>query len=570
MLKYLIPFLILALPGCEESDPLVVERITVDEAAQADGLAPTEPSGGAEWNEADGVRTATGPATLELLPDHGALTAAFSFRMSEGARAELLLDGRYSLSLPTLALDSAATPESVGSPRAGIWQNIEIAYLPAGERTPPLLVACYLNDNLVYYQQPLTGDSTAAEGGLRLEVLSGDLSITNFRTHDQAGKSSRVASNGEVELNMPLIHYAYYDLPEGSRTFADWEGTDPAKEGFISRFDLGAIREKGRDYAIRFEGDLDVPEAGEYTFFLRSPALTSLYIDGEEVTHLGDDTEGIDRDATVTLSEGTHRVRLDHVQQTGWNHLLLKYAHGGERRWSLNDMPEGRAVATPRSREALIVETDDRPYLLRSFLNFPNARIYDYTQKRTHVINVGEAEGPHYSYDLQTGALLQVWRGGFVDASEMWNDRGEPQVVRALGPAIFFDGRPQWAEAANAWPDSAQDLRHRRYELDDAGRPTFFFNFGTAGEVSDRLLPTPEGLERTLTNGTDEELLTTVAAASNIRETAPGTFELVNPGVNVSIMELASGGLRLLAGEGTQRLVARLPPGEHLTYTMNW
>ena len=569
MLKYFILFLVLAFAACEQ-DPLVVERVTVDEVARVDGLEAAEPSGGTEWNETDGVRTATGPARLELLADHGPLTAAFSFRMSEGARAELLLDGRYALSLPTLQLDSVAGTSSAVNPRPGIWQNLEIAYLPAGDRTPPLLVACYLNDNLVYYQQPLTGDSTFAGGGLRLEVLSGEVSITNFRTHNQAGKSSRVASNGDVELNMPLIHYAYYDLPEGTRSFTDWEETEPAKEGFISRFDLGAVREKVRDYAIRFEGDLDVPQAGEYSIFLRSPAHTALYIDGEEVTHLGEDTDGIDSDATVNLTEGTHRVRLDHFQQTGWNHLQLKYVHDGGARASLNDMPEGRAVATPRSRDALAVETDDRPYLLRSFLNFPNARIYDYTQKRTHVINVGEAEGPHYSYDLQNGALLQVWRGGFVDASEMWNDRGEPQVVRALGPAVFFDGRPQWSETAGTWPDSAQDLRHRRYELDEAGRPTFYFDYGTAGEVSDRLIPTPAGLERTLTNGTDEELLTTVAAASNVREISPGTFELVNPGVNVKVLELASGGLRLLSGEGTQRLVARLPPGEHLTYSLDW
>ena len=272
----------------------------------------------------------------------------------------------------------------------------------------------------------------------------------------------------------------------------------------------------------------------------------------------------------MELTQGSHRVRLDHVQQTGWNHLLLKYGFEGEGRASLNDMPEGQAIATPRSREALVVETDDRPYLLRSFLNFPNARIYDYTQKRTHVISVGEAAGPHYSYDLQNGAVLQVWRGDFVDASEMWNDRGEPQVVRALGPAVFFDGRPQWSSDGGEWPDSTQELRHRRYELDEAGRPTFYFDYGTTGEVSDRLVPTAAGLERTLTNGSDQELLTTLVAAANVRETTAGTFELVNPGVNVKVLELASGGLRLLSGEGTQRLVARLPPGEHLTYSMDW
>lgn len=569
MLKYSIPVLLTLLFACKR-DPLAVDSVSIDERREQDGLAVFEPGSAEGWASEDGVYTASGPASLQLFPEHAALTLSFSFRMDEGAQADLLLNDRYALSLPTFSLDPPGDPRTAVAITPGIWQNLELTYLPATSSSPALLVACYLNDNLVYYQQPLGQDTTAA-GGLNLELRSGTMSVTNLRSHDQAGKSSSVASDGSVDLNMPLIHYAYYDLDDEARTFTDWEGAEPTKQGFISRFDLGAIREKTRGYAIRFEGELDVPKSGEYTFHLRSPAHTALYFDGEAVVHLGDDTEGIDREGTVQVGEGRHRVRLDHFQQTGWNHLQLKFSVDGQERKSLNEMPEGRAVATPRSRETMPVETDERPYLLRSFLNFPNARIYDYTAKRTHVINVGEAEGPHYSYDLKNGSLLQVWRGGFVDASEMWNDRGEPQVVRALGPAIFFDGRPQWSEDASGWPDSLAEFHHRRYELDDSGRPTFFFAFDDAGEVSDRLVPTPAGLERTLTNASmDETLLTSVASAANIRETAPGTFELVDPGLNVQILELASGGLRLLSGEGTQRLVAELPPGEHLTYRMDW
>jgi len=41
-------------------------------------------------------------------------------------------------------------------------------------------------------------------------------------------------------------------------------------------------------------------------------------------------------------------------------------------------------------------------------------------QKRTHCIAVGNPQGIHYSYDLESGSLLQVWNGDFMDATKMW------------------------------------------------------------------------------------------------------------------------------------------------------
>ena len=569
MLKYLLIVTAIVLAACED-DPLAVQTIDTAETAESDGLNQLNPSVADGWTEEDGVLTTTGPASLELLPAHEAVTLAFSFRLGDGAQADIRLNDEHTLHLPSMTLDTAVDMQTTVDIRPGVWQNLELAYLPATEDAPALLVATYLNGNLVYYQQEL-GNSSGAGGPLVLEVTEGQMSLTNMRNADAAGKNSTLTSDGQVVLNLPLIHYSYYAVEDRPEVFTGWESTAPTKEGYISRFDLGGIRESGRDYAIRFTSDLYVPKSGEYTFFLRSSTHSALYIDDELVVGLGPDTEGIENEGSVELAEGQHQVRLDHYQETNWNHLLLKYAYEDQDRESFNDMPEGQAIATPRGQNVQAVETDDRPYLLRSFLNFPIARVYDYTQKRTHVISVGEKEGPHYSYDLQNGALLQVWRGPFVDVSEMWVDRGEPQVVRALGPAVGFDGRPQWSTALDSWPDSSAELRHRRYELDADGRPTFYYTYGGSGEVADRFVPTATGLNRTLTNSTDgESLYTNLASAATIRETAPGVFETVDPGLNIRVEELGSGGLRLLRGEGRQRLVAELPPGEHLTYSLDW
>ncbi|WP_116124280.1 PA14 domain-containing protein [Lewinella sp. IMCC34183] len=572
MLKYLLLTALLALYGCS-SDPLVVETSDTDETATSDGLASLDMADdAADWTTEDGVLTATAPASLTLLPTHGALTVAFSFRTDADTRATLMLGGEHALTLPALDLDTMAVKRTTVDVTPGVWQNLEIAYLPADGTDPPLLVAAYLNNNLVYYQQPLSVTGGAAEGPLTLDLEAGSLSLTNVRTLDRAGRSSTLASNGDVELNLPLIRYAYYDIEGSPKDVIDFDGRTPAKEGYISRFDIDAIREARTAYAINFTSDLDIPKAGEYTFRLRSSAISRLYLDDELVVDMGAGHEGIERRETVSLGEGSHRLRLTYYQTGSWNWLKLQAGPAGQEELpSLNDIPEDRAVAVLNSGDPEPVEMDDRPYLLRSFLNFPPSRIYDYTDKRTHVISVGESDGPHYSYDLRNGSLLQVWRGPFADVSQMWVERGEPQVMQALGPVVAFDGRPQWSDATDRWPQENEGFRHLRYELDDAGRPTFYFGTEEGGELSDRVVPTAGGLQRTLTNRTEgETLYTTVVAASAIRETGPGTFELVDPGLNVHVDELATGGLRLLRGQGVQRLVAELPPGEHLTYSFDW
>ena len=472
MPKYVFILAVLWLTSCS-SDPLDVRTVETEDTMPSDGLDPLALETGTEgWTEEDEVWTATGPATLELLPTHKSLTLSMSFKMEAGASAELLLNDSYALELPSLSLSDTAVSERNLSITPGIWQDLELAYQPAQDQAPPLLLAAYLNGNLVHYQQPLQGQGSG-DGPLVLKLDKGSMSVTNLRTSDRAGRSSSLADDGSVDLNLPLIHYAYYDVEGDPEDVTNYGTLTPSKEGYISRFDLNGIREKGSGYAVRFESELLIPKAKEYTFRLWGPSSSRLFIDDQLVVDLGGRTEGLEGEGKITLSEGEHKLRVDHYQFNGWNRLDVKYLGEDGSVKSLNDMPEGQAIATPTTPQVMEIETDERPYLLRSFMNFPPAKVYDFTDKRTHVVSVGEARGPHYSYDLHNGSLLQVWRGKFLDVGDMWIDRGEPQVARALGNVIAFDGRPQWSEDGDQWPDSLSELHHLRHELDAQGRPTF-------------------------------------------------------------------------------------------------
>ena len=561
--------LMILVAGCAP-DPLELREQEIRERRPGSDLKALTVTPADGWTVDDGTYTASEPAQLELIEESGPFTLGLSLLLDRQTAGRIVIDGKYAVDLPALSMGADSTRYSADGLRPDNWQDLELTYQPSGSGSPALLAALYLNGAIVYYLQPLVAELEGADPGTYLEVTAGSLGVENVRYSKRAGKSSEVDSEGNVALSLPLIQYDYYDIEGSPDRIMDFAALSPAKQGYISRFDLDAIKDKGSGYAVRFTAELDIPESGEYTFDMYTPASSRLYLDDRLVVDMAGPVANNRLTGSVELDRGVHNLRLEHYQNVGWNRLQLSYTAPGGYTASLNDMTSGRDIAMLPGGPSEIVETGERPYLLRSFLHFPPARIYDYVEKRTHVISVGEGGGPHYSYDLRNGALLQAWRGGFVDAGLLWIGRGEPQVVRPLGPVLALGGRPTWSTDLEQWPDSLLGVRHDRYELDAAGRPTFYFA-GDDGEYGDRIVPTAEGLDRTVSNaGGSEAVYVELASARRIDETAPGSFDLRGPGASVMVTELAAGGLHLLHGQNFDRLVAELPAGERVTYSLNW
>jgi hypothetical protein len=115
-------------------------------------------------------------------------------------------------------------------------------------------------------------------------------------------------------------------------------------------------------------------------------------------------------------------------------------------------------------------------------------------KKKTHVISVGDPTGVHYSYDLNQGSLLRVWRGDFLNVTEMWYERGEPQVSTSMGAAVIFKGKAQLALVADEkapLPDTLNDradLLYKGYSLDASGYPTFSYLYKNV-TIKDSFVP---------------------------------------------------------------------------------
>ncbi|WP_166461162.1 3-keto-disaccharide hydrolase [Flavicella sediminum] len=136
------------------------------------------------------------------------------------------------------------------------------------------------------------------------------------------------------------------------------------------------------------------------------------------------------------------------------------------------------------NKELVVIKPDSKPYLLRSFLDYKG-------EKLNYVVSMGTTEGVHYSYDVSQGALLQVWRGRFMDVTDMWHRRGIAQLAQPLGSVIPFFKGPSLASLSNMesrWSEEVnfEDMEDRSYLLDKNGTPTFKYKLKDVN-VSDKI-----------------------------------------------------------------------------------
>lgn len=164
--------------------------------------------------------------------------------------------------------------------------------------------------------------------------------------------------------------------------------------------------------------------------------------------------------------------------------------------------------------------------MIRSFVDFaPN-------QRSVHAISVGSPKQVHYSYDLDNGLLLRAWHGEFVDATPMWDGRGNgtskprgaiTSFANKLNPAVAQLSSPQ-----AAWPvdSTGTGFRTKGYVMDNEERPEFKYNIYGA-QVTDaiKVLDGGKGLSRTLTiDKPVTGLYVLLANASDIEELVQGLY----------------------------------------------
>jgi Domain of Unknown Function (DUF1080)/PA14 domain len=493
-------------------------------------------------------------ANLFTRMEHGDMILSLDFMMPKGSNSGIYFQGRYEIQLfdnwgiATPGITDCGSiyerwneslPEgkkgydghparSNASFAPGLWQHLDIEFQAPkfdsnGKKIQPARFAkVILNGMVVQENVVLSGPTRAAaftdEKPTGPLMLQGDHGQVLFR-------NIQYALLNEFKTTISDLQYEYY---EGS--FENFEQATPDKLTRKGNTELSDSRlaDNPNKLCLIFTGKIAVPEDNTYQFTLRKHGTARLEVDDKEIIKRND--EFGDVAVSVNLSAGVHTFKLGYIKNFSWAStgvgLFLSKA---------NARPVALHVPTSVPKVSvtplITVKATSAPELVRSFADFNE-------KKKTHVISVGDASGTHYMYNLGQAALMKTWRGDFLNVTDMWHERGEPQTATPMGAAIAQSGRCPLAlvtNEKNALPDtlnSETDLIYKSLTLDAKGYPTFNYHYKSL-VMEDALKPNSavNGLTRTLTLknlSSTEILIVRMGEGISIEEVTENTFALDN------------------------------------------
>lgn len=163
--------------------------------------------------------------------------------------------------------------------------------------------------------------------------------------------------------------------------------------------------------------------------------------------------------------------------------------------------------------------------VLRSFMDMPGQG------RVVHAVSVGSPEKLHYTYDLDRGNVIQVWRGNFLDTTPMWHDRGDGSsrpagAVQRFGKPVFSLAKLATSQSTWVADTAGSGYRPKGYILDENDRPTFVYRvYGSNVSDAVRVLDNGQGLRREITvQNPATNLYAKLAEGSTIEEKGKGMY----------------------------------------------
>ncbi|MGC1244476.1 MAG: DUF1080 domain-containing protein [Chryseosolibacter sp.] len=229
--------------------------------------------------------------------------------------------------------------------------------------------------------------------------------------------------------------------------------------------------------------------------------------------------------------------------------------------------------ARPESEDAkpyrvypILVRGVDNP-VFRSFMDLPGGT------RVIHAVSASSEENVHYTYDMDTGSIIQVWRGDFLDATPMWYSRGDGSsrpagAVQTFGNPVTTISKLPSAKAPWKQDTTGTGFKPKGYVIDQHDNPAFRYalNGITVTDATDAL-PTGEGIRRHLTlSAPAKDLYVRLAAGSSIELVEKGLY-IVDDNAYYLRIEDAGGAEPVIRNtDGQTELI--LPIAMELTYTL--
>jgi hypothetical protein len=440
----------------------------------------------------------------------------------------------------------------------GLWQHMEISFQAPrfdekGNKTAAAKFI-YVKLNGITLHENINVDAPTISASFTDEKPYGPLMIQG--DHGTfAIKNMKYAAQDDLKVKLDNITYQYFEKSATSLEQAKF--TKPTSQGNTNAIDsrLATARDK---FMLVFEGNMNIPANDSYTFSTLFSGTGSLEIDGKKVLEAKDlYVGGNPVYGTTDLKAGVHAFKLWVSKDIDWARpgLSLYIEKANSKSVALHapaSMPD-RAPAP-----LIAVKAETGPEMIRSFMNHNN-------KKLTHVVSVGDPAQVHYAYDLMQGGILQAWKGDFLNTTDMWHERGEPQTATPLGAPIVLAGNCPIYEKTIA-KDSIADYQYKGYTL-TAGLPTFSYTYKTLS-IKDKIQPEGKGLKRSITVSGEgkEKTMIRIAQGSSITPLGKGLYSIGN---QAYFVQIAPGLYPKIEGYLGQQVLL-LPAGEAIQYQLIW
>jgi hypothetical protein len=454
---------------------------------------------------------------LFSVKEYGDMDIALDYMLARASNSGIYLQGRYEVQL----LDSWA----VKNPRAGdnggiyerwdeskpegqkgyegyaprqnvsrgpgLWQHLKISFQAprfdaSGNKVENAkMLKVELNGVVIQENIELFGPTRgamgdeAALGPLRIQGDHGAVAFRNMAITVYDKPQPKIA-----DLKFELYMGRFTNLPNFDSLKADEKGTVN-----VVGQNLGSVED---EFAIRYRGNLTISERGQYSFKTSAPGgMMMLRIGETEVIPFAEGRGS----GSATLQPGKFPIEIVYSKYADWarSSLSLTIEGAGIREYLASD----RNLRGGNSVDPVYVTVAENK-LLRSFMDLPGGH------RVVHAVSLGSHQKLHYTYDMDNGTIVQLWRGEFLDATPMWHSRGDGSS-RPVGSVHRF-GKPvptvaRLATAQSEWisDTTGSSFRTKGYTLNANEEPTFRYQiFGAFVSDATRVIDNGQGISRTI------------------------------------------------------------------------
>lgn len=523
--------------------------------------------------------------------EHGNVDIELDYMMAKGSNSGIYLQGLYEFQL----MDSWGTKELLPGQNGGIyqrwddtkpegqkgyegyaprqqvgkapglWQHLKISFqaptfdAQGKKMENARILKAELNGVVIHENVELFGptrgaisDQEKALGPLRIQgdhgpVAFRNIKITPFDNPKPELKNLKYTIYGGKYEKEPL----YDSLP-------------PEAEG-TSTILTSNLKVKSNRFLIKYTGTLDIKKEGKYQFKMSTVGGTGgLRINKQEVIPINNHYYG--GYGEIELPVGELPFELFYTKFVDWDDpaLGLFITGPGIREYLISDIEEmQQSVAV----DPILVTANDIP-VLRSFMDIPSG------VRVTHAISVGSNDGLHFTYDLGHGSLVQLWRGGFIDATPMWHSRGDGSS-KPQGSVEYLMEKPELSilNLKNENESWAQDtigslFKPKGYTLDTEGKPVFQYQlYGASVKDAISVVENGKAIERTIkVDNAGKQLYFRLAKGSKIEEIGKGLYVIGDKSYYLRLQDSGAVKPRIRNGKEGQELI--IPIQNTLSYSI--